>query len=372
MEDLQTQETQEQGTSVEELEVVSLSELLKPAETPSSEEPANPTPEPAATTVTAEPAPAAPESTPAPEIATPKIEYAPPPQKELTAEELVQRFEDKTALLKQLGLDDFLIGALDYYKAQGDLTPYLEAKTVDFAKMPEQQIVERKLREKYASLGLAEDKVNKLVQHDLIQTYKQDEATFSETDVELGRLRMEADAALYRKEFMERQQKFAAPPKQPQEQVQEPSHEELIEATKQRVLAEPLVQEFVKKPLLKIGDDELSFNYEAKNVNAALGVLVDPAQMTFYTSKKDEMGRILTDVNGNPVPDYSFLLELAAHITDRQNYNTLLMKHGKSLGTKQIAEQLNPEAPSGQAVVPDSAPVNTMQALADALRQEHG
>lgn len=361
MEDNQTQETQEQGFGVDELEVVPLSELLKPQteETPEPEAPP-------AQVVEQTPPAAEPEPTPIPEIVPPKIEYAPQPQ--LTAEELVQRFEDKKALLKQLGLDDFLIGALDYYKAEGTLVPYLEAKTVDFTTMPEQQIVERKLREKYASLGLTDDKVNKLVQNDILQTYKTDESAFSETEVEIGRLRMEADAAQYRREFVERQQKFAPPARQQQEETPEPTREEVVEAAKQRVLAEPMVQEFMKKPVLKIGDGDLSFNYETKNVNAALGVLVDPAQMTFYTSKKDEMGRVLTDATGNPVPDYSFLLELAAHITDRQNYNALLMKHGKSLGTKQIAEQLNPDAPGGQGIVPDSAPVDMMRALADALR----
>lgn len=354
------------------MEVVSLEDLMKPQvpEATPAETPATPE-----TTQEAQPAqeqqvPTPVEPTAPAEQVLPKVEYAPAPQKEFTPEELISRFEDKTALLKALGLDDYLIGAVSHYQQTGDMTPYLEVKSVDYAKLPEDSIVEKKLREQYSKHGLSDDEVKELVQDEMLTRYKQDESLYTEREVQLGRIKMKADAAEYRNQFIERQQQFAPPPPpERQPEPAQPSMEDIVNANKQRVLSDPLVSNFAKNPVLTIGNGDLSFKYESKNSNALLSALFDPAQSTYHTSKKDELGRIVVDTEGNPVPDYELLLELAAHMTDRANYNSLLMKHGKSLGTKAIAEQITPEQQmGGQQNVPPAQEQDDMTLLAAALR----
>lgn len=348
-----------------------------PADTTPTAAPEAQTETPATTQEQAAPeaAPAATEP-PAAEPPLPKVEFAPPPtpapqQQELSLEDLVNKVQDKTALLKALGLDEYAIGAVQYYQQTGDLTPYLEVKSVDYSKFSEQALVERKLREQYATHGFSDEEMQLLIEDELSTRYKQNPELYSEKEMQLGKIRMKADAATYRNEFMERQKKFAPPPP-PQQEAQsvpeQPSYEEMVAANEQRVLADTQIQQFVKQPVIKIGDGELAFNYESKNPKALLSVMTDPQQFTYHTSKKDELGRIVTDAYGNPVPDYSFLLELAAHITDRSNYNTLLTKHGKSLGTKAIAEEINPEQPLGGGNIPIATPPDEHTFIAQALK----
>lgn len=353
----------------EMMEVVSIADLMKPQETPATQE--APAPETAQQATQEQPQIETPAITETPAIETelPKVEYAPAPQPEFNLLDEVQKFGDKKALLKTLGLDDYLLGAVEHYQQTGDMTPYLEVKSVDYTKLPENSIVEKKLREQYSQHGLSEEDLKMLVEDEMLTRYKQDDTMYSEREVQLGKIKMKADAAEYRNQFIERQQKFAPPPPpQRQPEAVQPTTEEIVNANKQRLLAEPVVSQFTKNPVITIGKDDLSFKYESKNSNALLSAIVDPNQTAYYTSKKNEYGQIVTDINGNPVPDYEFLLELAAHMTDRANYNSLLMKHGKSLGTKAVSEQINPVAPVGEQHVPPPQEVDELTALASALK----
>lgn len=299
----------------------------------------------------------------------PKIEYAPPPQPELSLDDIVSKVKDKDALLKALGMDEYAVGAVNYYLQNGDMTPYLEVKSVDYSKFSEQALVERKLREQYAAHGLSEEDMQLLIEDEVATRYKQNPEMYSEKEMQLGMIRMKADARTYKNEFTERQAKFAPPPQLKQiETAPEPSYEEMVAENERRVLADAVVQNFSKQPVIKIGKDELAFNYESKNPKALLGAITDPQQTTYYTSKRDEQGRIITDASGNPVPDYEFMLELAAHMTDRQNYNALLTKHGKSLGTKAIAEEINPQLPLGSGYTPEANAPDEHALIAQALR----
>lgn len=363
----QEQELQEQTSglyqemaSVEEIEAAFKGE--QPEETP--QEQVEVAPE-----VTLEPVQEQPEQAqqPEPEV-IPNVEFAP---RELTADEIISRFQDKKALLKALGLDDYAVGAVEYYQQTGDLTPYLEAKSVDFNKIPEDAIVERKLREQYASQGLSGEELDLIVQDEINTRYKLDPDTYSERETQLGRIRMKADAGLYRKEFIDRQNQFAPPPPAPE--PTQPSMEERVNAAKQAVLQDQYVQQFVKNPIIELGEGDLKFNYEAKNPQAMIAAITDPTQVTYYTSKKDEYGRVVTDAHGNPIPDYAFLLEIAAHMTNRKAYNELLVKHGKSLGIKPLAQNLNPEPVLGEqktAPAQEQGEDAELRAVAAAMREK--
>jgi len=372
----QEQVTQEQEQEVEFVGGDYLQKLMATT-APVEQEPApvveNPTPEPPQQQAPPVAEPPAQEPTPTQEpVVTeppplPKIEYAPAPQQELKPEDIVQKFEDKTALLKALGFDDYLIGAAQHYQQTGDMTPYLEVKSVDYNKLPEDKIVERKLREQYANTGLPEEDLKMLIEDEMLNRYKQDDQ-FSEKEVQLGKIKMKADAAEYRKQFVERQAKFAPPPPpQREEQAPEPTDEEITTANMQRVLADSYVQQFVKSPVIKIGEGQEAFNYQSKNPNALLGVLTDHRQTAYYTSKKDDLGRIVVDAYNNPVPDYELMMEIAAHMVEGKNYNKYILNHGKSLGTKSIAEEINPTPPIQQGA-PPAQELDEMQQLAAALR----
>lgn len=54
----------------------------------------------------------------------------------------------KADVLKELGLDEFAVGMVDYYQKEGNVTPYLEVKTVDYSKMTSEQLLEMQLKKR--------------------------------------------------------------------------------------------------------------------------------------------------------------------------------------------------------------------------------
>jgi hypothetical protein len=110
------------------------------------------------------------------------------PFESLTIEQIAERYKDNQQdLLKAFGHDDFALGVLDYYKKTGNIAEYAEVKSVDYNKMPEDKIVERKLREQYATQGLSEEELTLLIEDEMAQRYKQDTDLYSERENQLGK-----------------------------------------------------------------------------------------------------------------------------------------------------------------------------------------
>ena len=61
--------------------------------------------------------------------------------------------------------DEYLKGAIEYYKSTGNLTPYLEAHSVDYDKLSDKEIYAKELRSKYPSIS--EKAFEKLLDKDL-------------------------------------------------------------------------------------------------------------------------------------------------------------------------------------------------------------
>jgi len=49
--------------------------------------------------------------------------------------------------------DDFIKGVVEYYEKTGDVTPYLQAKLVDFNQMSDEEVMRRNLREQYPDVS---------------------------------------------------------------------------------------------------------------------------------------------------------------------------------------------------------------------------
>jgi len=81
--------------------------------------------------------------------------------------------------------DDFIKGAVEYYEKTGDLTPYLQAKTVDFSTMDDAAIMRRNLREQYPDVS--EKAFDRLFQQQVVDKFKLDPEQWGEDDVELGK-----------------------------------------------------------------------------------------------------------------------------------------------------------------------------------------
>jgi hypothetical protein len=286
-------------------------------------------------------------------VTQPPVQQEPvDPWASITEQDVVKRF-DKKALLKALELDEFAIDAVEYYQSTGDLAPYAEVKTVDWAKVPDEDIMRKHLREEYASLNLTDEDFDRLFNARVADHFKINPEVHSESEVATGRLLLKVEAQKHRQQFIERQQKFKAPERQ-QAPVQEPVDPAVqLEQAKQNILAVPAVKEFVAAKKLTLGQGDQAYNYEV-NPDEILGALYDGSQFARLTS--------VTDAQGNLIPDYNKLIKVAAFLKDPEAFERTLINHGKTLGEKALADEL--ENPSNNTSRGTSAiePQNIWQA----------
>jgi hypothetical protein len=113
----------------------------------------------------------------------------------------------KAAKLK----DKFIEDAADYYEKTGNLTPYLEAKAVDYDKTSPEDLIRKELREKNPEYS--EKAFEKVFAKEMKQ-YEVDEDA-EEGDKEFAKEELTIRANRIRKELKERQAKFTPPPIDP-------------------------------------------------------------------------------------------------------------------------------------------------------------
>ena len=154
-----------------------------------------------------------PEPTPVPEV-TPVPEQTNEPVKEPARDESPYKFIEE---------DEFLKGLIDYYKKTNDLTPYLQAKSIDFSQMSDAEIMRRNLREQYPDVS---DKAfDRLYQKEIVEKFKLDEDAYDLEDVELGRELLKSEASKAREKYIEWQKSFTAPEPKAAPQEKDPSED---------------------------------------------------------------------------------------------------------------------------------------------------
>jgi hypothetical protein len=325
------------------VETTPVAETTAPQETTTSEQPVTTQPEATQveTTQQVEQQPTVTEELPKPFELPVATEQTKDPLESLTLETVVDRFgSDKQALLKALGFDDFALGALDYYEKTGSLAEYAEVKSVDYTKVPDTDIMTRKLREQYAGHNLSDEELNLLVEDELQSRFKLDDLTYSERDVQLGKIKLKAEAAEYRKTLIERQQQFKAPERVVEEakpQVPAPTYEQLVEQNRSMVLSDKTVQNFLQAKKVALGTGE-PLNYEVPNAQEAMALFYDNNRYIHSVAQKNEKGEVLMQ-NGQPVWDYGKVQKLVTYLSNMEAFENALINHGKTLGKKAVVDE---------------------------------
>jgi hypothetical protein len=242
---------------------------------------------------------------------------------------------DKKALLKELGFDDFILNAHDYYKATGNLADYAEVKSVDWNKVPVEKVAEEMLREQYSKTGLPEDKINRLVQRDLRNKYMLGDEYDSESeDTQLARIQMEADANLYRQQRIERQNQFKAPERTPEADVPTMSVEQLMEQQRQELLQDQGIQQFLQSKTVSFGD----YKHGIENPNETIATIYDQNRWTYHLAQKTPDGKVVVK-DGQPVMDRAKMLKVAAYVADMEGIEKALIAQGKAFGQKEVIDE---------------------------------
>lgn len=227
--------------------------------------------------------------------------------------------------------DDFIKKAVDYYNQTGDLTPYLEAKLVDYNKLSDEEILKRSLRDQYPTIS--DKALSLLYQEQVTERFKLDPDRFEELQVEVGKELLAAEASRLRSQYIDKQNQFKAPePAVTPNQAQQSQAD--LEQWLNTVKADAATGKLLMDKSISISYNNEQFSYEVDNPQALIDMTVDNTK--FFGSFLREDGSV----------DLQKWYRVLNYANDPETFERSLIAHGKTLGEEDVVtRRKNPSAP---------------------------
>lgn len=228
--------------------------------------------------------------------------------------------------------DEFLQGLIDYYKSTGDVTPYIEAKSIDYSSMSDIDIVRHDLRKQYSDMSAKN--FERLFDREVIQKYQLDDNRFGEEEVELGKELLKSEANRKRQSLIENQAKFTIPQREDNSAQAQAEAQQAREQWTETVQSHPITRELVDNQRVIIDYNGEPFAYEVDNTDAVVEMTIDNNK--FFQLFQDGQGQI----------DYDKWYRVLNYASDPQMFERSLINHGKTLGGKEVVSEIkNPSRP---------------------------
>lgn len=317
------------------------------------EEPA-PLPEPAP-----EPTPAPePQPEPTPEPLPEPAAAQPPASEPVVAPEPVPVVDwreqiktvDKYEAMKELGYDQFTIDLIKYKDTTGDLTPYLQAKTVDYTKMSVEELILTDLRRDNPALS---DKALNILKNNELKKYHLDRDEFPEGSDEaiVGEELLKQKESSLRSKFIKEQQNFVIPesPAVDLSKIREEQEKQESQRVYNEVSSHPVTKAFMQNPVIKIGEGEDSFSYAVPNTQD----IVDGA-INGITAQKG-------DISKTDLKEY---FETLAMISNKQDFLTKYADHLRAVEKRNYQREMVNATPQNTTPVPGEPTLTPAQLLA--------
>lgn len=281
-----------------------------------------------------------------PEVATEvaaevSLEQAPEPvQQEVAPEvkqEVSQEIKPEAEPAREYNFkDDFIKKVVEFYEKTGDLTPYLQAKTVNFEQMSDEEILRRNLREEYADLS---DKAfDRLYKQQVIDKFKLDADEWGEEDSELGRELLKSEAAKLREKYLQWQRDFSAP--EPEVSDEYAQTAEMLQRFEQDVRSNEFTKSFLEGKKLTIKTTDGEFNYEVPQADAVIDMTVDNDK--FFSQFAGDQGNL----------DYAKWYKTVAYSQNPELFEKALINYGKTLGRSEVTKEIKNPSTSPVGDVP--------------------
>jgi hypothetical protein len=218
--------------------------------------------------------------------------------------------------------DDFIKGVVEFYEKTGDLAPYLQAKTVDFTNMPDEEILRRNLREEYQDLS---DKAfERLYKQQVTDKFKLDADEWGEEDSELGRELLKVEASKLRNQYLDWQKNFAAPEPQPYYD----QTAEMLQKFETEVKNSEFTKGFLGSKTLTIKTSDGEFNYEVPQADAVIDMTIDNDR--FFSQFAGDQGQL----------DYAKWYKTVAYSQNPELFERSLINYGKTLGRSEVTKEI--------------------------------
>lgn len=231
--------------------------------------------------------------------------------------------------------DEWSKGLFERIKAGHDITPYLEAKTVNLKEMTPEQLFRKKLKDEY---GVSGKDLERLYKDEVIDKYKLDPESYEEDEISVGKLRMAKAAEAIRSEYEEKLKPYLQPgPLKQESETQEspkpegPTEEEIMAQFKefeQKLKTSPQTKELLEKKtfIIPTVDDE-KFNLEVES----------PEELVDMAVNSEKFFGLFNTENG---PDLQRFYQVASFARDPDKFIKLLVAHGKELGQAKVLKEI--------------------------------
>lgn len=275
-----------------------------------------------------------------PEVKAEEIKPEPIPEKpvEKVAEPTPPKLDevlknaDRNEALKILGLDEFDLQLINYRQEHGDLTPFLQAKTVDWDKVTDVAILRDNLKRQFPEV--LDEEFELLVEKRINEKYLlNDPEVHDEKAVKLAKIELKTDAANIRKQRKDEQAKFDVPVKQVVKEDTEAKQQEAIkayEAYVESVKNNPVTQKLLSEQKLVMGEGKDTYNYK-----------VEPNDIIAIAENPQKFWELFGEAGKENWDDF---YATVAYAKNRKGIEKALIEYGKSLAIKEDTETLeNPK-----------------------------
>ena len=229
--------------------------------------------------------------------------------------------------------DDYIKNAVEYYNKTGSLTPYLEATSVNYGEMSDEQIMRRELEQ--ANPTLSPKAIERLYGRDIVNKYSLDEDKYDMEEVELGKELLKADATKLREKFVDEQKNFTEPEIKETEDNETVDNTEQMEKWAESVKSNDFTKDVLENKRILIGYNDQKFSYEVENPEELQAMTVDNNK--FFALFKDDKGEV----------NFDKWYRVLAYASDPEVYDSSLIAHGQELGQEKVVSDLkNPTKPT--------------------------
>jgi len=229
--------------------------------------------------------------------------------------------------------DDYIKNAVEYYNKTGSLTPYLEATSVNYGEMSDEQIMRRELEQ--ANPTLSAKAIERLYSRDIVNKYSLDEDKYDMEEVELGKELLKADATKLRDKFVDEQKNFTEPVSKETENNETVDNTEQMEKWAESVKSSDFTKDVLENKRILIGYNDQEFSYEVENPEELQAMTVDNNK--FFALFRDDKGQV----------DFDKWYRVLAYASDPEVYDSSLIAHGQELGQEKVVTDLkNPTKPT--------------------------
>jgi len=229
--------------------------------------------------------------------------------------------------------DDYIKSAVEYYNKTGSLTPYLEATSVNYGEMSDEQIMRRELEQ--ANPTLSAKAIERLYGRDIVNKYSLDEDKYDQEEVELGKELLKADATKLRDKFVDEQKNFTQPEIEKTEENETVDNTAQMEKWTETVRSNDFTKDVLENKRILIDYNDQKFSYEVENPEELQAMTVDNNK--FFALFKDDQGQV----------DFDKWYRVLAYASDPDVYDSSLIGHGQELGQHKVVSDLkNPTKPT--------------------------